>query len=90
MRKIMNQKHFSKNIFFKKKKFLGQTYVHAYTVWKLQDFSVTQILREIKVGQSRNTKSAILTHLETLNFNFYEILHFLEAEINQINKIQSP
>ena len=32
------------------------------TVWKLQKFSVTQILREIKVGKSIVSKSAILTH----------------------------
>ena len=50
--------------------------MHVYAVWKLQDFSVSQILREIKVGGSRDSKSAILTHLETLKFNFYEILHF--------------
>ena len=48
-----------------------------------------QILREIKVGESRVSKSAILTHLESLNFDSYEILHFLKAEIDQINKIQS-
>ena len=32
------------------------------TVWKFHDFSVTQILREIKFGDSRSAKSAILTH----------------------------
>ena len=35
---------------------------YLFTVWKLQNFSVTQILREIKVGQSRVSISAILTH----------------------------
>ena len=30
-----------------------------------------------------------LTHLEALNFDFYEFLHFLMAEIYQINKIHS-
>ena len=41
-------------------------FIHAiegkYTVWKLQNFSVTQILREIKIGESKVSKSAILTH----------------------------
>ena len=57
------------------------------TVWKFHDFSVTQILREINFGDSTSAKSAILTHLDVLNFAFYEILHFLKAEIYQINKI---
>ena len=38
------------------------------TLWKFHDFS--QILREINFGDSRGAESAILTHLETLNFNF--------------------
>ena len=42
------------------------------TVWKLHDFSIIQIYREIKLGESRIAKSAILTHLEALNFDFYE------------------
>ena len=52
-------------------------------------FSVTQILREIKVGMSRVTKFAILTFFEDQNFDFYEFLHFLKAEIYQISKLQS-
>ena len=53
---------------------------------KLQKFFVTQILREIKVGESRDSKFAIFTHLEALNFDFYGFLQFLKAEIYQINK----
>ena len=49
------------------------------TVWKLQDFSVTQILREINIGQYRSAKSAILTDFETLNLDLYEFLPFLKA-----------
>ena len=45
---------------------------------KLQNFSDTQILREIKVGESRCLKFTIFTHLEALNFDFYEFLHLLE------------
>ena len=33
---------------------------------------------------------SILGILEALNFGFYEFLHFLKGEIDQINKIQSP
>ena len=60
------------------------------TVWKLHDFSITQILREINFEDSRSAKSAILTDLEALNFDFHEILHFFRAEIYQSNKRQSP
>ena len=57
------------------------------TVWKFQDFSITQILREIDFGDSRSAISALSTHVEAMNFDFDEILHFLKAEIYQINKI---
>ena len=59
-------------------------------MWKFHDFSITQILREINFGDSRNAKSAISTHLEALNFDLHEFLHFLKAEIDQKAKIQSP
>ena len=32
---------------------------------------------------SRCEKSAIFTHLEALNCDFYEFLHYLKAEIDQ-------
>ena len=57
-------------------------------MWNFHDFPITQILREINFGDSRSAKSAILTNLEVLNFAFYQILHFLKDEINQIDKIQ--
>ena len=41
---------------------------------KYSQFSVT--LREINFGESRSSKTAVLTHLEALNFDFYELLHF--------------
>ena len=56
-------------------------------MWKFQDFSITYILREINFGGSRSAKPAILTHLEARNFEVYEVLHFLKAEIY---KIQNP
>ena len=57
---------------------------------KFHDFSITQILREINFGDSRSAKSAILTHLEDFNVEFYEFSHFFEAEFYQISKIQCP
>ena len=52
-------------------------------MWKFQDFSITQILREINFGDSRGAKSAISINFEGLNIGSYKILHFLNAEIYQ-------
>ena len=54
------------------------------------DFSITQILREINIGDSGNAKSAISTHFKALNFDFYEFLHFLNAEIATSTKFRAP
>ena len=67
-----------------------ESQVNNDTVWKFQDFSVSQILREIKLGDSRTAKSAILTHSEGLNFDFYEFLHFLKEEIYQFSHFKGP
>ena len=56
--------------------------------WKLQNFSVSQILCEIKVRESRDSDCAFSTHVEALNLAFYEFLHCLQAEIYQINQSQ--
>ena len=50
-------------------------------MWKFRNFSITQKLREISFWDFVSAKSAILTHLEALNFDFYAFLHFLKAEI---------
>ena len=60
------------------------------TVWKFYDFPITQILCEINFEESGSAKSAILTYLEAVNFDFYEFLHFQKAEIYQNNQIHSP
>ena len=60
------------------------------TVWKFHNFSITQILREINFLDSRSAKYAILAHLEALNFDFNEFLHFLKAKIYQKAKMQTP
>ena len=51
------------------------------TVWKFHDFSIIQILCEISFMDSRSAQSAISTHLDALNFDNTEFLHFLKAEI---------
>ena len=43
------------------------------------DFSISQILREINFGDSKTAKSAILTLLEALNFDFYVFWNLLKA-----------
>ena len=55
-------------------------------MWKFQDFPITQILREINFEDFKSAKSAILTHLEALNFDFYEFLLFLNAEQDSMTK----
>ena len=60
------------------------------TVWKLQNFFVTQTLCEINFGVSGSAKYAILSQLKALNFDLYDFLHFWKSENYQINKIQSP
>ena len=47
-----------------------------FTVWKFHDFSTTQILLEINFGDSRSAKSAIITHLKALDFDFYDLCTF--------------
>ena len=48
-------------------------------MWKFHDFSITQILREINFGNCKSAKSAILTHLVILNFDFYEFFALFEG-----------
>ena len=51
-------------------------------------FLSLKILREINFGDSRIAQSAILTHLEALNLDFYESFLFFKADIYQSNKNQ--
>ena len=62
-------------------------------MWKLQNFSVTQILREIKVGKFKVSKSVILAHFEALNFGLFYFLNFFtlqRLQFTKLTKIQSP
>ena len=42
---------------------------------KRNDFSITQILREMREVQ----RAVILSHLKALNLGLYEFLHFFEG-----------
>ena len=59
-------------------------------VWKFDNFSISQILREINFEESKSAKSPIVTHLMALNFDLNPYLHFLNARTDQINKIKCP
>ena len=61
-----------------------------HSVWKFRNFSTTQTFREINFEDSRNAKSAILTHQKPPNFDFNKFLYFLKAEIYPNIKTQSP
>ena len=50
---------------------LGKKY-ELDTVCNFHDFSKTQILCEINFGRFERAKSALLTHLKALDFDFYE------------------
>ena len=53
-----------------------QNNVITNEVWKFQDFSVNQILREINFGESRSSKTSIFTIFCTVNFIDLVILAF--------------
>ena len=61
------------------------------TVWKLQDFSVTQILREITFGESSNFKNAVFAVLGVLNFvnlvdfGFLKVQKLIKTQIQTLN-----
>ena len=48
-------------------------------MWKCHNFSVTQILREIKVGEFGASKITIVTHLEAMNIEILQIFPLSEA-----------
>ena len=54
--------------------------VKCRTVWKFQDFSVIQILREINLGESRSSETAILTIFRVLNFANWHISAFKKCK----------
>ena len=55
-----------------------------------RDFPTTQILREINFGKLKISKTAILIILVALNFDFCEIMQFLELQIFQNHILELP
>ena len=53
-----------------------------YTGWNMNDdFTATQILREIKFWQIQTVKKCYFDNLATLNFEFWSILDLKVAQI---------
>ena len=50
-----------------------------YTMWKFHQFSTTQILRENNFGHFEASKTAILTILVVLNFEFMGLFDFYQV-----------
>ena len=59
-------------------------------MWKFKKFSDTQNFREINFRDFRGSKTAILAHVEALNFDFCEFLHFGKAEIYPNHEFIAP
>ena len=55
---------------------------------EFHDFCFTQNLHKINFEDSRAAKSAILTYLEALKLDYYEILHFWKVKIDQKSKFR--
>ena len=60
-----------------------------FTMWKCQDISATQILREINFGYFEVLKTAILTILAALDFVFLGTFDISSMKILPKMKIQS-
>ena len=60
------------------------------TVWKFQDFTISQILREINFGESESSKNSVIAIFGALNFvNLIKFLPSKSAKIHNKIKIQS-
>ena len=53
----------------------------SFTVWKFQDFSVIQVLREINFGESRSSKTAVFTGFGLLIF-----VHLVDFSLRKLQK----
>ena len=71
-------------------KYHYQKWLYLPTVWKFHKFATNQILSEISFADTKIVKSSIFTYLEARNFDFYELLYFLQTEIYQTHQFQSP
>ena len=55
-------------------------------MWKFQDFYVTQILREINFGDSRNAKTAVFAILGAVKFG--QLVNFSLQKVQKSIKIK--
>ena len=58
-----------------------------YTVWKFQDFSITQILREINFVDYRGAKTTVLCHFRGSEFCSFG--KFQPSKSAKFHKIQN-
>ena len=65
-----------------------ENFCQIVRMWKLQNFSVSQNLREIKGGEFGVAKYRKHLEPEPLDFNFYEYLHFWRLQFPQRKKNQ--
>ena len=57
--------------------------IREYTMWIFQDYSDTQILREINFSHFEAQKTAILTKWAAVNFEFLNISDIFKREIQE-------
>ena len=56
-------------------------------MWKIQDFSITQILREINFGEIRSAKTAgfaIFGTLNLVNYSLQKVQKFMKIKIQSL------
>ena len=56
-------------------------------MWKFHDFSVIEILREINLGDSRSSKTAVFAIFEVLNL--VNLVDFSLTEVHKCIKIKN-
>ena len=66
--------------------FVRGNFAFFSTVWKFQDFSITEILREINFGDSRRAKIAVFAILGAVNFD--HLVNFSILKVQKFIKIQ--
>ena len=61
-----------------------------FTVWKLQDFSITQILRETNFWDSRNAKTAVFAILRAVMFVHMKNFSLQKLQKSYKSKFSAP
>ena len=63
---------------------------HSFTVWKYQDFAITQILCEINFGDYGSAKTAVFTILGDVNLVHLVNTSFLKSATIHKNQNSGP